>query len=87
MRGERCRQLRWSGAEWTAVTQRWPTGTRVEATVIDVFPANREYTVGFADCRSTVEYDGPPPRAGSSVTLTVERLLEWTHRIVLGPIQ
>ena len=85
MRGERCRQLRWSGAGWAAVSRRWPVGTAVEATVDQVYPGIRSYTVRFADSWSTVEYDGPPPEAGAVVGLVVVRQSEWTQTIVMRP--
>jgi len=54
--------------------------------VVDVFPGNREYTVRFADDGwAVVEYDGPPAVPGATVMLVVERLLEWTHRLVPRP--
>jgi hypothetical protein len=91
MRGQRCRYSRWSGPEWAAITRRWPVGSVVEATVVDVFPANREYTVRFADCgeavEEAVEYDGTPPHPGMSVQLIVERLSEWTRSLLLRPLQ
>lgn len=85
MQGQRCRHLRWSGPEWAAVAQRWPVGSIVNATVADVFPANREYTVRFADIWTAVEYEGTPPHPGTSVELVVERLSEWTQRLLLRP--
>jgi len=61
-------------------------GSTVEARVVDVFPGNREYTVRFADDGwAVVEYDGPPAVPGATVMLVVERLLEWTHRLVPRP--
>jgi hypothetical protein len=60
-------------------------GSIVEATVVDVFPANREYTVRFADCWAAVEYEGTPPHPGTSVQLVVERLSEWTQSLILRP--
>jgi hypothetical protein len=87
MRGQRCRYSRWSGPEWAAIARRWPVGSVVEATVVDVFPANREYTVRFADCWATVEYEGAPPHPGMSVQLIVERLSEWTRSLLLGPLE
>ena len=87
MLGKRYTYPRWSNAQWSAITRRWPIGARLSATVIDVFPGNRQYTVRFGDYDSTVDYEGPPPRAGSAVTLLVERLLESTRRIVLRPVE
>jgi hypothetical protein len=85
MLGQRCRHSRWSGPEWAAIIQRSPVGSVVEATVVDVFPSNREYTVRFGNCWATVEYDGAPPRPGTSVQLIVERLSEWTRSLILRP--
>ena len=85
MRGERCRHLRWSGAEWAEVSRRWPVGTAVEATVDVVFPGNRQYSALFADGWTTVDYDGPPPEVGAVVDLVVVRQSEWTQTIVMQP--
>jgi hypothetical protein len=85
MRGQRCRYSRWSGPEWAAITQRWPVGTIVEATVLDVFTSNREYAVRLGDCWAAVEYEGTPPHPGTSVRLIVEQLPEWTRRLIVRP--
>jgi hypothetical protein len=87
MRGQRCRYSRWSGPGWAAIARRWPVGSVVEATVVDVFPANREYTIRFADCWATVEYEGGPPHPEMSVQLIVERLSEWTRSLLLRPLE
>jgi hypothetical protein len=54
-------------------------------TVKDVFRSNREYTVEFDDCWSFVEYDDVEPEVGWTGEFRVTRLLEWTHRILVGP--
>jgi hypothetical protein len=60
-------------------------GSVVEATVIEVFESNREYTVRFADDWEALECDGTPPQPGTVVRLVVERLSEWTRRLILQP--
>jgi hypothetical protein len=85
MRSWGCRCSRWSGPEWAAISQRWPVGSVVGATVMEVFASNREYTVRFADGWEAVEYDGTPPHPGTVVRLVVERLSEWTRRLILQP--
>ncbi|HWS32553.1 MAG TPA: hypothetical protein VN408_07395, partial [Actinoplanes sp.] len=83
MRSRRCRHSRWSGPEWADFSARHPVGSTVEATVTYVFPGNREYSVEFAAGQETVEYDGAPPALGAPVRLVVERLSEWTRRLIL----
>ncbi|MEV6523501.1 hypothetical protein AB0M43_16240 [Longispora sp. NPDC051575] len=86
MRALRCRYSRWSGAEWRAITERYPVGSTVTGTVTAAFVSNLAYVVEFDDCWSTVEADGPLPEVGSTGEYTVTRLLEWTHRIRLGAL-
>jgi hypothetical protein len=63
-----------------------PVGSVIEATVVDVFPSNRENTVRFGDCWEAVEYDGTPPHPGTTVRLVVERHSEWTRRLIPSPL-
>lgn len=83
MRGRWTRYSRWSGQERASVTRRYPKGSTVIGTVTGVFPGNREFTVMFDDCRSTLEYDDIEPVVGSTGAFRVLRHLEWTHRILL----
>lgn len=85
MRGLYSRSQRWSGSEWAAITQRRPVGSVLDATVEQVFPGNREYTVRFDGCYAAVEYEDPPPAVGAQVSLVVERQSEWTRSLILRP--
>ncbi|WP_328473490.1 hypothetical protein OHA21_12645 [Actinoplanes sp. NBC_00393] len=84
MRSRRFRR-RWTGPQWAAITQRWPVDSVFEATVENVFPASREFTVRFGDCGEAVEYDGAPPLPGTPVRLVVEQQSEWTRTLILRP--
>ncbi|KXK63686.1 hypothetical protein AWW66_01610 [Micromonospora rosaria] len=85
MRGRRTRFSRWSGTEWAAVARRYPVDAVVTGTVTHVFPSDREYTVAFDDCWSTVEYTDREPMVGWTGPFRVTGLLEWTHRILVAP--
>jgi hypothetical protein len=72
--------------ELDAGRARFPVGSEVTATVTDVFPANREYVVRFADCGSVLEWTGDPPRVGTASRYTVTRHLDRTRRIMITPV-
>ena len=86
MRGSRCRQLRWSGPEWAAISRQWPVGSVLDAVVESVYPGNREYSVRIGDWYELVEYENKPPVPGDTVQVSVERQSEWTHSLVLRPL-
>ena len=60
-------------------------GTLIEATVEEVSPNGRLFSVRFADWFEFVEYEGIPPQPGTRVRLTVERQSEWTRSLILKP--
>ena len=48
-----------------------------------MFRGNREFTIVFDECWSTLEYDDVEPVVGSTGAFRVLRHLERTHRILL----
>jgi hypothetical protein len=71
--------------DWPARKTRYPVGSLVTGTVINVYTSNREYLVRFDDCYAALEWTDTAPPIGSARVYQVTKHLDYTRRILLTP--